>query len=97
MYTKAHVQPNDLHNQQIMAEKNGWEPRGRRHNSAPSPSKVDLPDIQIDPSYKPKILKHSGQSIDSPEEFTPEEKTYNVLVLYTGGTIGMRADTGGQY
>ena len=47
-----------------------------------------------DPSYKQKILKLSGTSIES-EDFNPEKET-RVLVLYTGGTIGMKVHDGGK-
>ncbi len=50
---------------------------------------------QVDPSYRPKVLKRSGQSIDSPE-FDVRNQA-KILVLYCGGTIGMRSHGGGEY
>ena len=47
-----------------------------------------------DPSYRHKILRRSGTSIES-EDFNPEKET-RVLVLYTGGTIGMKVHDGGK-
>ena len=47
-----------------------------------------------DPSYKRKVLKHSVSSIES-EDFNPEKES-RVLVLYTGGTIGMKVHDGGE-
>ncbi len=50
----------------------------------------------VDPSYKHKVLKHTGSSIES-EDFDQFESNYaKVLVLYTGGTIGMRSHGGGK-
>lgn len=48
-----------------------------------------------DPSYKPKVLKKSSTSFDS-DDFDPEKET-RLLVLYTGGTIGMKVHGGGTY
>ena len=48
----------------------------------------------IDPSYKPKVLKRSGQSIDS-NEFDLHNQA-KILVLYSGGTIGMKSHGGGK-
>ena len=49
----------------------------------------------IDPSYKPKVLKRSGQSIDS-NEFDLYNQA-KILVLYSGGTIGMKSHGGGKF
>ena len=50
-----------------------------------------------DPSYKYKLLRKSSTSLDSEEfEFDPETET-RILVLYTGGTIGMKVHEGGTY
>ncbi len=75
-----------------------------RHNSAPSPSKSpsfvkdsqDNPDgaNAIDPSYTPKILKTSGVSIDH-DVVGDREHERTVMVLYSGGTIGMRVNSDG--
>jgi len=61
----------------------------RRHSSEPLRSSST--ESQIDPSYTPKILKPSGPSIDLSDEISPSENLANVLVLYSGGTIGMMA------
>lgn len=47
----------------------------------------------IDPSYKHKLLKPSGTSIESTEW---EQNIAKILVLYSGGTIGMRSHGGGK-
>ena len=54
----------------------------------------------VDPSYKPKVLKLQGTSIDA-DEFSVKSKARakdyaKVLVLYTGGTIGMKSIDGGK-
>ena len=50
---------------------------------------------QIDPSYRPKVLKRSGLSIES-NEFDLHNQA-KILVLYCGGTIGMKSHGGGNY
>ena len=48
----------------------------------------------IDPSYRPKLLKRSGLSIESNEfDLVNQAK---ILVLYCGGTIGMKSHGGGK-
>ena len=49
----------------------------------------------VDPSYKPKVLKVSGTSIGLNEYV--EKNQAKILVLYSGGTIGMRSHHGGEY
>ena len=48
----------------------------------------------IDPSYRPKVLKRSGLSIES-NEFDIYNQA-KILVLYCGGTIGMKSHGGGK-
>ena len=50
--------------------------------------------MSIDPSYRHKHLRRSGTSTEA-DEFNPDRET-RVLVLYTGGTIGMKVHDGGE-
>ena len=50
----------------------------------------------VDPSYEPKLLKAYNVSVDSEDiEFEASNES-RILVLYTGGTIGMRVHGGGM-
>ena len=49
---------------------------------------------RVDPSFQPKLLKFFSTEQSSIDEVGGVSK---VLVLYTGGTIGMRADQSGVY
>ena len=49
----------------------------------------------VDPSYRPKLLKHSGTSLTESADWG-EGNLARLLVLYTGGTIGMRSQAGGK-
>lgn len=68
------------------------------HN-AKSESEETMGDTEgprVDPSYKPKKLKFTGTSMESSDfEFDPEKET-RILVLYSGGTIGMKSYDGGK-
>ena len=48
-----------------------------------------------DPSYRPKLLKQLGRSIDEVQHFD-FLNVAKILVLYSGGTIGMRSHSGGK-
>ena len=50
----------------------------------------------LDPSYTPKLLKTTGNSIVKNTEFECESHSAKILVLYCGGTIGMRSYGGGK-
>lgn len=58
--------------------------------SRPSLSGGDHP---ADPSYRHKKLNKSGSIIESQDY---ELNYAKILVLYTGGTIGMRSHSGGE-
>ena len=60
-------------------------------------SPVNLVDEPLDPSYTPKVLKTSGNSIVKRIEFEHETNSAKILVLYCGGTIGMRSYGGGKF
>ena len=50
----------------------------------------------VDPSYKTKELHAPAISLTSPDLTKQEEHESRVLVLYTGGTIGMKLHDGGE-
>jgi L-asparaginase/Glu-tRNA(Gln) amidotransferase subunit D len=73
-------------------------PSRSRVTSGSSVDSCDSPH-HVDPSYRPKILKKSGHSFDivtSPSAEDPYESISRILVLYCGGTIGMRSHGGGK-
>ena len=53
-------------------------------------------DEQLDPSYTPKLLKATGVSIADHADFENEPNSAKILVLYCGGTIGMKSTSGGM-
>ena len=50
----------------------------------------------VDPYYEPKTLKQSYVNIDA-GKFDSVKNESHLLVLYTGGTIGMRNIDGGKW
>ena len=53
-------------------------------------------ELHSDPSYKPKKLKKSGSIIENQDFEYLTEQYSRVLVLYTGGTIGMKSNFSGK-
>jgi len=51
----------------------------------------------VDPSYIPKALNTAGESISEHSGFESERCNAKILVLYCGGTIGMRSHDGGNF
>lgn len=53
---------------------------------------------RMDNSYKPKLLRQVSANSESMRDLESEhEPMSKVLVLYTGGTIGMKSLCGGHY
>ena len=48
----------------------------------------------LDPSYQPKVLNEGPVKVDVGEFDSQTES--RLLVLYTGGTIGMKSQDGGE-
>ena len=57
---------------------------------------VNDADCHVDPYYQKKLLRSDSGKIAADVEEFDAEKESRILVLYTGGTIGMRSLDGGK-
>ena len=60
-------------------------------------STIQAPTHRMDQSYQPKMLRQVSSTRESMKDHEVEHNPMSkVLVLYTGGTIGMKSQCGGR-